>query len=303
MSRSRALTFALLLAASLFAVPPAALAQQPSDELKTARQLAEEFFNAGDYQQSLVFAEQALALIIREYGASHEQVAIATFGVGLTAERLGDDAKAAASFARSVRVREAVYGKSGPGVAEALDHYGRALMRLGRLEEAETAFRRALKIRKDLLGMEHAYQAESTANLGSVALARGKYSQALPHFRKAIELLASQKTDFVFAQKVLNKGLKRHRSAFVGLARAVWHGSDALGMSKQAAFDEAFRAAQDAWRTSAAEAIARMTARLGTADTPLGRDVSRMQKLADEIVNLNEEDMRELDPMEQDPAR
>ena len=97
-----------------------------------------------------------------------------------------------------------------------------------------------------------------------------------------------------FAQKVLNQGLKRHRSAFVGLARAVWHGSDALGLPKQTAFDEAFRAAQDAWRTSAAEAIARMTARLGTADTPLGRDVSRMQKLADEIVGLNEEDMREL---------
>ncbi len=286
---------AAILFVGLFAGMAPTLAQQPSDELKSARQLATEFFKAGDYRQSLVFAEQALALVVREYGANHEQVAIATYGLGLTASRAGDDAKAADYLARTIRLRELVYGKSGPGVAEALDLYGAALMRLGRLEEAEIAFRRALKLRQDILGMEHAYQAESTANLGSVALARGKFSEALPLFRKAINLLSSQKTDFVFAQKVLNKGLKRHRSAFVGLARAVWHGADALGIPKQAAFDEAFRGAQDAWRTSAAEAIARMTARLGTASTPLGRDVSRMQKLADEIVSLNEEDIRELE--------
>ncbi|MGI9426192.1 MAG: CHAT domain-containing protein, partial [Hyphomicrobiaceae bacterium] len=270
------------------------IAQQPSDELKSLRQLSNQFYKAKDFDKALTIGEQALELTIKEFGANHEQTAIATYGLGLSAEQVGDDTKAVRYFGETVKIREIVYGVDGPAVADALDLYGRALMRTNRHDEAERVFRRALKLRKDLLGMEHAFQASSTANIGAVLLAQGNYRDALVFYRKAISLLASQKTDFVFAQKVLNQGLQRQRSAFIGLARAVRHGGAQLGLSARAAFDESFQASQDAWRTSAAEAIAKMSARLGTSDTPLGRDVSHIQRLADEILALNEADMREL---------
>jgi CHAT domain-containing protein/tetratricopeptide (TPR) repeat protein len=268
--------------------------QQPSDELKSVRELARELFVAGQFEQAIVFGEQALALTVKEFGPEHEQVAIATYGLGLTADRAGNDAKAAEFYARSVEVREKVYGRESPGLAEALDRLGLALFRSGRVDEAEPVLRRALKLRKDIMGFDHAYQAGSIASLGAVAIARGRFPEAVSQYRKAIGLLAAQKTDFVYANKVLAQGLKRHRMAFIGLAQAVWRGRDQLGLSQRAAFDESFRAAQEAWRTSAAEAIAKMTARLGAAKTALGNDVNEMQKLADEIIAINEEDMREL---------
>lgn len=277
-----------------WAAASATHAQQPSAEYKSLQELATQLYQAGQYAQALHISEQALPLAIKQYGPEHEQIGILTYGLGLTAEKAGNDNKAVQYYAQSVKIREKVYGKEGPGVAEALDLYGGALMRLGRVAEAKPIFQRALKLRKDIMGFEHAYQAGSTANLGAVAVAEGNYREALVRYRKAIQLLASQKTDFVYAQKIMNQGLKRQRSAFIGLARAVWHGGAQLGLSKQAAFDESFRASQDAWRTSAAEAIAKMTARLGTSNSPLGRDVSKMQQLADEIVALNEQDMREL---------
>ena len=274
--------------------PIATHAQQSSAEYESMQELATQFYQAGQYKQAMQFSEQALALAIKQFGPDHERISMLTYGLGLTAEKAGDDNKAVQYYGQSVSIREKVYGKEAPGIAEALDLYGSALMRLDRVDEAEPVFRRALKLRKDILGFEHAYQAGSTANLGAVAVAKGRYREALVMYRKAIKLLASQKTDFVVANQVMNQGLKRQRSAFIGLAQAVWHGGAQVGLNKRAAFDESFKASQDAWRTSAAEAIAKMTARLGTANSPLGRDVSKMQKLADEIVALNEQDMREL---------
>ncbi len=279
---------------ALGAVSPAVAQRMPSEELKSIRQLARDLYQAGRFKQALSFGEQALAQTIKEFGPDHEQVAIATYGLGLTAERAGDDAKAAEFLARSVAVREKVYGGESPGIVEALDLYGEALLRLGRIDAAAPVFQRALKIRNDIMGFEHAYQAGTISNLAAVAVAKGNHGEAIKLYRRAIGLLAAQKTDFVYANKVLAKGLKRQRGTFIGLAEAVWRGGRDIGLSPRAAFDEAFGAAQDAWRTSAAEAIARMTARLGAAQTPLGKDVARLQRLADEIITLNEQDMREL---------
>ena len=273
---------------------PARAQQDTTDKIKSVQDIAGQLYREGNYEQALIFGEQALELLVEKYGADHEQIAIATYGLGLTADRAGNDKKAAEYYGQTVKVREIVYGPESPGLAEALDLYGRALMRLKRVDEAAQLFQRSLKIRKDIMGFEHAYQAGSISNLAAVAVARRQYAEAVHLYRKAISLLDAQKTDFVYANKKLSQGLKKQRATFIGLANAVWNGQQQLGVSPIAAFNESFSASQEAWRTSAAEAIARMTARLGAADTPLGRDVSRLQKMADEIISLNEEDMREL---------
>jgi len=275
--------------------PAFTLAQDGIDnKIETSQDIARQLYRDKNYEQSLIFGEQSLQLLIKKHGPHHERIAVATYGLGLTADRAGNDEKAAQFYKQTVEVREIVYGAESPSVAEALDLYGNALMRLKRVDEAEPLFARALKIRTDVMGFEHAYQAGSISNLAAVAVAQQRYSEAIQRYRKAISLLAQQKTDFVYADKILAKGLHRQRPTFVGLAGAVWNGQRAMRMPPLAAFNESYLASQEAWRTSAGEAIARMTARLGTADTPLGRDVSRLQNMADEIVKLNEEDSREL---------
>ena len=56
--------------------------------------------------------------------------------------------------------------------------------------------------------------------------------------------------------------------------------------------DETFVAAQQAWNTSAASALAKMTARLGAGDTELGRQIRAVQDASDSVLALHAEDQK-----------
>ena len=88
------------------------------------RETLHAFYRAGDYAQSLRFAERALPLVVREYGPEHEQTGVQYYPLGLTAEKAGNLAAAQRYYTETVRVREKVYGVRGPSVAEALEGAG-----------------------------------------------------------------------------------------------------------------------------------------------------------------------------------
>jgi hypothetical protein len=76
-------------------------------------------------------AEQALALVIREYGAEHEQTLVQYTSLGLVAEKAGNLVAAQKYYAESVRIREKVYGPESAGVAQALESLGAVYIKLG----------------------------------------------------------------------------------------------------------------------------------------------------------------------------
>jgi len=280
----------LILVLTALILAPGVHAQQPSKELQELRATSQAFYRAGDYAQALRFAERALPLVIRTYGPDHEQTGLQYYSLGLTAEKAGNLAAAQRYYAETVRVREKVYGVQGPSVAEALEALGAVHIKQGRPDAAEPIFQRALKLKQDLIGFSHAYQTSGHSNLGDVALARGNWPAALAAYRQALSLLAGQDTSQAVAKAIIDDEIRRYRDTFVGLCRAAWQTKDQAGSDRGALLDETFQAGQQAWTTSAASALAKMTARIGAGETDLGRRIRRVQDLSQRILRLNADD-------------
>ena len=81
---------------------------------------------------------------------------------------------------------------------------------------------------------------------------------------------------------------------------------DQAGTDRGALLEETFQAGQQAWTTSAASALAKMTARIGAGDTDLGRRIRQVQDLSERILRLNADDQQAADRLERrakgDPA-
>lgn len=281
---------AMLVAATLLA--SALQAQQPSNELKELRETSQDLWRVGDYAGALQFAERALPLVIREYGPEHEETGIQYFSLGLITQAMGNLAQAERHFTDTVRIREKVYGADSPSVAMALENLGQVQLKSGRIEAAEVLFRRALKIKQDTLGRKHAFTASGHANLGDIGLARGNWAAARASYREAIRLLIRQDTTYEIVKKLVEKEIREFRDTFVGLCRAIWQLRTEPDANKGASIEETFAVAQLAWKTSAASALAKMTARLGTSDTDLGRSIRRVQDNSGRVLALHEEDQK-----------
>lgn len=283
---------AMLLCLAALALSGATYAQQPSKELKDLQDTSNALWRAGDYASALQFAEKALPLVVREFGPEHEQTGIQYFSLGLIGQSAGNLPLAERYFTQSVRTREKVYGKEHPGVAMALEYLGKVVLKSGRPDAAEPLFRRALKIQTDTLGGAHAFSASGRANLGDVSLARGNWTAARTSYREAIRLVTGQDTSYEIVKKLVEKEVKDFRDTFVGLCRAIWQLRSEPGGDKAAMIEETFVAGQLAWQTSAAAALAKMTARLGTSETELGRRIRRAQDNADRVLALHDEDQK-----------
>jgi hypothetical protein len=281
-----------ILMLAMLAFAPQLWAQQPSVELSELRETTDALYRAGDYALALQKAEQALSLVIREYGAEHEQTLVQYTSLGLVAEKAGNLVAAQKYYAESVRIREKVYGPESAGVAQALESLGAVYIKLGQPDAAEPLFRRVLKIRQDLIRPDHAFAASGHSNLGDVSLARGNWSAALASYRQAIRLMTGQDTSLTIVKSIVEREIGGYRDTFIGLCRAAWQMSDRSAADRSALFEETFAAGQRAWNTSAASALAKMTARIGAGETDLGRGIRKVQDLSERILRLHADDNR-----------
>jgi CHAT domain-containing protein len=266
-----------------------AFAQAPSKALEGLREQTQVYWRAQDHARAREVAERALRLVLHEFGAEHEQTALQYFSLGLIAQSMGDYLRAERYFADTVRVREKVYGRDSVSVAIALEHQGGALLKSGRPEAAEPLFRRALEMKQSTVGSDHAFNAGAHANLGDTALARGHWAEARASYRQAIRLLTAQDKSYDVVRRIVEREMAGFRDTFAGLSEASWHLGSEPNANKAAILEETFAAAQLAWNTTAASALAKMTARLGASDTELGRHIRRVQDLGDRVLALHDE--------------
>src|SRR5262249_4068496 len=176
--------------------------------------------------------------------------------------------------------------------AAVLESLGLVLIKAGRLDAAQPLLERALRIEQDLVGREHAFSATGHASLGALHLARGDFSAALASYRTAIRLLTRQDATPTIVKSLVEQNIKRHRDSFVGLCRAVWNAAAPRDRQQDTNIEETFEAAQTAWQTSAAAALAKMTARLGAADTEEGQRIRRVQDLTERVLALHGEEQK-----------
>jgi CHAT domain-containing protein len=282
----------LLVASLLLAAGSLAQAQQPSQELQGLRDTAAFLYRAGAYAEALEATRRAAALVVREFGAEHEQAALSEYSLGLISDAMGDLVGAERRFTACLKLREKIYGPDSAAVAAVLESLGLVLIKAGRLDVAQPLLERALRIEQDLVGREHAFSATGHASLGALHLARGDFSAALASYRTAIRLLTSQDATHTIVKSLVEQNIKRHRDSFVGLCRAVWNAAAPRDRQQDTNIEETFEAAQTAWQTSAAAALAKMTARLGAADSEEGQRIRRVQDLAERVLALNGEEQK-----------
>ena len=189
-----------------------------------------------------------------------------------------------------MRIREKVYGPESAGVAQALESLGAVYIKLGQPDAAEPLFRRVLKIRQDQSGPDHAFSASGHSNLGDVGLARQLVGGSPPIVMHPADDRAGHLADH---RQVDRRGRDQAVSrTFIGLCRAAWQMSDRSAADRSALFEETFAAGQRAWNTSAASALAKMTARIGAGETDLGRGIRKVQDLSERILRLHADDNR-----------
>ena len=132
------------------------------------------------------------------------------------------------------------------------------------------------------------------AGLGAVNLARGDFGAALANYRKAVHSLTSRTAEQAVGRSVLEAGIKEHREIFIGLGRAAAALRLQPGADEPGLMEESFSAGQRAWATSAASALAKMTARLKAGETEIGRAVRQLDTLNERILALHQQDMSAL---------
>src|SRR6185369_10485721 len=118
----------------------------------------------------------------------------------------------------------------------------------------------------------------------------GNWSAALASYREAIRLMTGQDTSQTIVKSIVEDEIRRYRDTFIGLCRAAWQISDQSAADRSALFDETFLAGQRAWNTSAASALAKMSARIGAGDTDLGRGIRNVQDTSERILRLQADD-------------
>src|SRR4030095_6123850 len=87
------------------AIVGSADAQQASKELSEVRETASDLYKSGDFSQSLRFYERATPLVLRDFGAEHEQTAIHYHSLGLVAEAVGNLAAAERDYRGATPLR------------------------------------------------------------------------------------------------------------------------------------------------------------------------------------------------------
>ncbi len=296
---ARAVAAAIMLTSLILLTSPWALAQTgkqgqlPSPVLKQQQEAAAELWRRGDYAAALPASERLLAATRAEFGPDHEQVAIQAYGLGLVAEAAGRLDIAERAFRENLAIGEKVYGKDTALTTQGQEKLAEILIAAGRAAEAEPILRKVLAIRTAAVGSDHSYNASTQAGLGAASLARGDASTALSSYREAVRLLTGKRETQTLAAHVMDNEIRRQVVAFTGLVDAAWQVAG-RGGPVPALADETFATSQRAWTTTAASALARMSARLAAGETELGRRIRRQQDAAERVLALHQEDLREL---------
>ncbi|MEZ5817454.1 MAG: CHAT domain-containing tetratricopeptide repeat protein [Hyphomicrobiaceae bacterium] len=282
----------------LLAVTPgqaqiAADGRLPSAALKQQQEAAAELWRRGDMTAALAAYQRLLAATRAEFGPEHEQVAIQSYSLGLVAEAAGRLDIAERALRDNVSIGQKVYGAGSVTPTQGQEKLAEILIAAGKPAEAETILRQALALRTGVLGPDHSYNASVHAGLGAAGLARGDARGSLESYRLAVRLLTGKREVQTLAAHVMDNEIRRQLAAFSGLVDAAWQVARAGGPVQSLA-DETFATSQRAWTTSAASAVARMSARLAAGETALGRRIRRQQDAAERVLSLHQEDMREL---------
>lgn len=223
------------------------------------------------------------ALEIREktLGPDHSDVAASLNNLGTLYRALRRYADAEALFRRANAILEKALGPAHPIMAIGLGNLAGLLQDEGHYDEAETLDRRAVSIRETALGPDHPDVAVSVNNLAALYQAEGKVDEALAESARAVAIVerhlaadATQRSTAALAEE------RRNRQYFVNYIAIADTASALRSDQRPALAAETFRVVQLTQTSSAAQAVAGMSARFAGGSDALAALVRKRQDLA-----------------------
>jgi tetratricopeptide (TPR) repeat protein/CHAT domain-containing protein len=226
------------------------------------------------YRRALEVREKAL-------GPDHADVAASLNNLGTLYRAQRRYADAEALFRRANAILEKALGPAHPTVAIGLGNLAGLLQDEGHYDEAETLDRRAVSIRETALGPDHPDVAISVNNLAVLYQAEGKIDEALAESARAVSIVerhlaadATQRSTAALAEQ------RRNREYFVNYIAIADSAAALHSEQREPLAAETFRVVQLTQTSSAAQAVAGMSARFAGGSDALAALVRKRQDLA-----------------------
>jgi CHAT domain-containing protein/Tfp pilus assembly protein PilF len=275
----------------------------------------------GDYARAEPLFKRAVELKEGALGPDHNDVGTTLAGLGNVyhAENKLDEAEKA--YRRALNIKEKVLGPHHSDVAMVLHSLANVYYEQKKYDQAEDSYRRAIAISKDNFGPDHPNVASSLSALANLYKAVQKYADAedayksslatydktLSHAHRDVAYPLNNLIDLYGKQRRYADALPLLRRAIVDKQAWAWVTFPVLLAASSAGLiestetaDDSLNIVQNAWQTSAGEALNALSVRFSAGDGRLAQLVRRDQDLRAE-----EEQLRKAitDAVSKEPAK
>ena len=150
--------------------------------------LANVYYDQGDYEKALEHYRKALVISERVLGTEHPGTAMTYGNMAGVFKHQGAYEKALEYYKKALVIRERFLGTEHPETAITYNNMAIMYNEQGNYEEAKEYHRKALVIRERFLGTEHPETAKTYGNMANMYYDQGDYENAMEYYRKALAI-------------------------------------------------------------------------------------------------------------------
>ena len=183
---SRNLSSACLVMLVLSVAP--ALGQQTLNEANELKNRVKKLYQAGQYEEAILIAQQLLELREKALGPEHLYVGISIANLAELYHKTGQYTKAEPLYQRTLIIHEKALGPEHPATADVLNNLALLYLDLGQYAKAEPVMQRSLIIHEKALGPEHPNVAGDLNSLGGLYQEMGLYAKAEPLYQRGLAI-------------------------------------------------------------------------------------------------------------------
>ena len=283
------------------AIREKALGPDHPDIAESLNNLANLYADLGRDGDGEPLYKRALAIREKAFGPNHPDVADSLTGLGGLYFDLDRYADAEPLFKRAVTIREKALGPDHPNFAFSLSNIAMLFKSQRRYVDATPLLKRAHAILEKAQGSTHPDVAFNLYIQAGLFEAQGLYSQALDSIRRAGSIHRDRAARGGKQRSGGGlSGQKKIGYVFSQHARYAWAVANAEPSRRALLVAEAFEAGQLALATSAAAAVAGMSARFAAGDDALARVVRAQQDAAQQWQHT---DKKLIDAVSQPPDK
>ncbi len=147
-----------------------------------------QLYQQGQFNQSVIIAEQILELAPSVYQGDHPNIATSLNNLGYLYQSQGKLSQAEPLYQQALAMLQRLFEDDHPNVASSLNNLAELYRSQGKLSEAEPLCQQALAMLQRLFEGDHPDIALSLNNLAALYDSQGKLSQAEPLYQQALAM-------------------------------------------------------------------------------------------------------------------